>query len=302
MKQTRKENTKKTPTGFSNEKSVESYKNLVTLNEIGDHYSKDIINKLPKKEEGISILDIGTGDGRFLSFILSNLGEDSVKKLEAFDLSENMLKKAKKQYSKFNGLDFELYKENLNNIKECPLKEKYDYINFTFALHYAEKPKEVLDNIIKYLDKDGVMLLTGCKGLFNHLVDSPNHIDKKLVPKEISDLWKDYFELKHKKYPKWEPSSIGDPTNTKPLIEFLSSKKDLDISIKEYFWNKKISLEDNLEWILSSPISSISAGVDDSYRREIYNNLKNKYNKKGMLLDKKLSVTLGYELIFIKKR
>lgn len=116
------------------------------------HLEQVLLSTLLPDNKDINILDFACGTGRILSFLESR----QYKHLSGIDVSESMLKEAKKKLSKSKLLNIDINDKNIN----IDVKEKFDFIlAFRFFLNAdPELRKETLINLKTLTKKNGILI------------------------------------------------------------------------------------------------------------------------------------------------
>jgi ubiquinone/menaquinone biosynthesis C-methylase UbiE len=102
------------------------------------------------KMNGGKILDIATGNGEFIYFLMENL----------------------KSYESFTGIDMRENKQIDDVFKDKPItfqimdayhlqiqNESFDTVTISHSLHHFEQPEKILQEMIRVLKKNGIMLI-----------------------------------------------------------------------------------------------------------------------------------------------
>lgn len=113
----------------------------------GDYFSHqrvELLEFLP--EQYSTVLDVGCGDGSFLELL-----EGDNRELWGIELVEKQANRAK---AKFNNIFSGSVEDNLSNLPE----NHFDVVFFNDVLEHLSDPYGVLDQIKKYLKKDGVVI------------------------------------------------------------------------------------------------------------------------------------------------
>jgi 2-polyprenyl-3-methyl-5-hydroxy-6-metoxy-1,4-benzoquinol methylase len=113
----------------------------------GDYFSHqrvELLEFLP--EQYNTVLDVGCGDGSFLELL-----EGEQRELWGIELVEKQANKAK---AKFKNIFSGPVEDNLSNLP----KNHFDVVFFNDVLEHLSDPYGVLDQIKKYLKKDGVVI------------------------------------------------------------------------------------------------------------------------------------------------
>lgn len=184
-----------------------------------------------------SLLDIGCGDGRLLSYL------NKIKIKYGIDYSKEMLKLAKKE----NDSDTNFLEIDLNSFssfeKLCSKSNfRFDFITMLGVVHYLSDPFLNLKNIFKILNKNSKFLISFRNRLFN--VNNESRYKKSILTKHwgpILNLEKKYLEKNL------------DINNFQNLNHFLSKKNIKEIvssyenqnswlGITDTYWKKPISM------------------------------------------------------------
>jgi len=112
----------------------------------GEYLNKNFYNK------NINILDLGAGTGIELKNIFKHFPES---KLTALDISDEMLKKLKEKYDKYN---IETVKESYLRLNK--LNEKFNCIISSMTMHhyFGDKKLKIFQSIYNKLKKNGIYI------------------------------------------------------------------------------------------------------------------------------------------------
>lgn len=112
---------------------------------------KTIINKTGIRKEDI-VLDVGTGTGVMIPFLLSGIGEEG--KIIAVDIAEKMVEVAKRKYP-FPNVEF-----ITGDVFEIILPENYFDVIMCYSVfpHFQDKCRGIM-SLSKYLNKKGKMVI-----------------------------------------------------------------------------------------------------------------------------------------------
>jgi len=110
---------------------------------------------------GQSILDIGTGTGKLLSFLQPEKGL-------GIDLSDGMINLAKELHPNLDFIQMD--------VVELKLKEKYDFVIMSDTINDLWDVQSALENISKVLQNDGRLIIN----FYNRLWEIPLKIAEKL--------------------------------------------------------------------------------------------------------------------------
>lgn len=97
------------------------------------HYFADLQELLPEKRKGIRILEAGCGEGEVSGFVAKHYGDAC--SLDAFDVSESVIAKAKEEYPNI--------RFDTGNIYEMT-KEGYDLVLCCEVLEHLTEPEKAL--------------------------------------------------------------------------------------------------------------------------------------------------------------
>lgn len=169
--------------------------------EICHHDDKKIrkILDLAEIKENSKILDIGTGTGILISYLL----EKSPSKLVGVDISENMIEVAMKKYKDKN------VKFIVSDIMDFN-EDKYDYIFIYSAYPHFKEKEKLFEHLLKLLNNNGKVIIAHSQSR-----DEINHVHSK------SDVVKDDVLL-----------PIED--NVKIINKYLKANKTVDNSEMYY--------------------------------------------------------------------
>lgn len=121
------------------------------------------ILELSGVEKGSKILDIGTGTGILISYLL----EKSPAKLVGVDISENMIEVARKKYK---NEDVKFVVSDIMNFNE----DKYDYIFIYSAYPHFKNKENLFEHLYKLLNENGKVIIAHSQGR-----DEINHVHSK---------------------------------------------------------------------------------------------------------------------------
>lgn len=169
--------------------------------EICNHDDKKIreILELSNVEKNSKILDIGTGTGILISYLL----EKSPSKLVGVDISENMIEVARKKYK---DEDVKFIVSDIMNFNE----DKYDYIFIYSAYPHFKDKEKLFEHLSKLLNENGKVIIAHSQSR-----DEINHVHSK------SDIVKEDILL-----------SVED--NSKIINKYLKIEKTIDNSEMYY--------------------------------------------------------------------
>lgn len=169
--------------------------------EICHHDDKKIrkILDLAEIKDNSKILDIGTGTGILISYLL----EKSPSKLVGVDISENMIEVAMKKYKDKN------VKFIVSDIMDFN-EDKYDYIFIYSAYPHFKEKEKLFEHLLKLLNNNGKVIIAHSQSR-----DEINHVHSK------SDVVKDDVLL-----------PIED--NVKIINKYLKANKTVDNSEMYY--------------------------------------------------------------------
>ena len=121
------------------------------------------ILELSEVKNGAKILDIGTGTGILISYLL----EKSPSKLVGVDVSEKMIEVARKKYKDKN------VKFIVSDIMDFN-EDKYDYIFIYSAYPHFKDKEKLFEHLSKLLNNDGKIVIAHSQSR-----DEINHIHSK---------------------------------------------------------------------------------------------------------------------------
>jgi 2-polyprenyl-3-methyl-5-hydroxy-6-metoxy-1,4-benzoquinol methylase len=172
-----------------------------------DFFRKKRARLLTKKlSKGSSVLDIGCGNGRFLSSLL-NYGEFT---LYGVELEGNSAKRA----SRIKEINLKVGTIEKNDFQEASL----DAVTMFHVFEHLNEPKQTLEIIAEILKKDGLFFVSFpnidswqsnfFKGKWLHL-DPPRHLFF-FTPKDFKNLMGSFgFEMIHENYSSIEQNPFG---------------------------------------------------------------------------------------------
>ncbi|WP_196001559.1 class I SAM-dependent methyltransferase [Clostridium sp. 1001271B_151109_B4] len=169
--------------------------------EICDHDDKKIreILELSNVKKDSKILDIGTGTGILISYLLEKLPS----KLVGVDISENMIEVARKKYK---DEDVKFIVSDIMNFNE----DKYDYIFIYSAYPHFKDKEKLFEHLSELLNENGKVIIAHSQSR-----DEINHVHSK------SDIVKEDILL-----------SVED--NSKIINKYLKIEKTIDNSEMYY--------------------------------------------------------------------
>lgn len=121
------------------------------------------ILELSGVEKGSKILDIGTGTGILISYLLEKLPA----KLVGVDISENMIEVARKKYK---NEDVKFVVSDIMNFNE----DKYDYIFIYSAYPHFKNKENLFQHLYKLLNENGKVIIAHSQSR-----DEINHVHSK---------------------------------------------------------------------------------------------------------------------------
>lgn len=166
------------------------------------HHDDEKIRKIleiSEIKEGAKILDIGTGTGILISYLL----EKSPAKLVGVDISENMIEIAREKYKDKN---VKFVVSDIMGFNE----DKYDYIFIYSAYPHFKDKENLFEHLSKLLNENGKVIIAHSQSR-----DEINHIHSK------SDVVKEDVLL-----------PVED--NIEIINKYLSTKKTID-SFEMYY-------------------------------------------------------------------
>jgi 2-polyprenyl-3-methyl-5-hydroxy-6-metoxy-1,4-benzoquinol methylase len=117
-------------------------------------------------EEGIDVLDVGSGSGRALNLMARTFPNS---RFTGYDISEEAIARAEAEAQGLTNVRFEI--KDAATLDE---KERYDLITTFDAIHDQAKPAAVLEGIARALKPDGVYLMQDIAGS-SHVHDNMEH-------------------------------------------------------------------------------------------------------------------------------
>jgi len=129
-----------------------------TLRGLIDSILPLVPNIKSKLEEGISVMEIGSGSGRALNLIAKHFPNSH---FIGYDISDEAIKRAQadSQKSDLSNINFEI--KDLVSLQDS---EKFDLILSFDVIHDQAKPDKVLENISQALKPDGTFLMQDIAG------------------------------------------------------------------------------------------------------------------------------------------
>ncbi|MBX7375534.1 class I SAM-dependent methyltransferase [Clostridium chauvoei] len=142
-------------------------------NAVNEKKINDFLEKINIRNED-KVLDVGTGTGVLIPFILEKCPKC---KIDAIDISKEMIKVAKSKYG---------YLENVNfinmNIEEDEFEEKYDKVILYSVFPYIQKKIETIYNLVNRNLNNGGKLIIAHSNAREYL----NNLHKSKI-KELSE-------------------------------------------------------------------------------------------------------------------
>lgn len=127
---------------------AKNWDNMIEINESKINY---LLSKLEIKKED-NILDIGTGTGVLIPFLVDKASKGSVK---GVDISKGMLEVASEKFKHLSNVDFDLVNVEKDNIG-C----KYDkIILYSMYPHLEDKTNTIKKLVTNNLNKDGILMI-----------------------------------------------------------------------------------------------------------------------------------------------
>jgi 2-polyprenyl-3-methyl-5-hydroxy-6-metoxy-1,4-benzoquinol methylase len=117
-------------------------------------------------EEGIDVLDVGSGSGRALNLMARTFPHS---RFTGYDISEEAIARAEAEAQGLTNVRFEI--KDAATLDE---KERYDLITTFDAIHDQAKPAAVLEGIARALKPDGVYLMQDIAGS-SHVHNNMEH-------------------------------------------------------------------------------------------------------------------------------
>lgn len=146
----------------------------------------EILNLLEIKPSD-KVLDVGTGTGILIPFLLERVGKGG--EVCAVDISEKMIEVAMKKYAASN-LTFKN-----EDILDCDLNTRYydKVVCYSMFPHFEDK-KKAIEKLRKYLKKNGKLIIchSQSREAINNLhKDSSIVVEKDILPK--MEILENYF-------------------------------------------------------------------------------------------------------------
>tara|TARA_B110001450_G_scaffold256772_2_gene288630 strand:+ start:5985 stop:6851 length:867 start_codon:yes stop_codon:yes gene_type:complete len=188
----------------------------------------NMVNDLISRRGSISIMDIGCGDGRFLSKL------DQTSRRVGVDFSKTMIKLAKTQNPEmlFSNIDL----NDKSSLQQLSKFGTFDCITMMGVVHYLQKPSLTMPSIRNCLSKDAEFVISFRNRLFNINSHSKYH-DSELTARDLSlliqelEVWKqnEFLNIDMLEHIKQEP--IGE--------KLLQISKNLDLfdGTNDDHWN-----------------------------------------------------------------
>jgi 2-polyprenyl-3-methyl-5-hydroxy-6-metoxy-1,4-benzoquinol methylase len=117
-------------------------------------------------EEGMDVLDVGSGSGRALNLLARTFPNS---RFTGYDISEEAIARAEAEAQGLTNVRFEI--KDAATLDE---KERYDLITTFDAIHDQAKPAAVLEGIARALKPDGVYLMQDIAGS-SHVHNNMEH-------------------------------------------------------------------------------------------------------------------------------
>lgn len=199
---------------FSEKKELER---LDIQHRLLEEYERPVLDEIFRKGGNLSVLDIGSNDGRKT---ISHFSHASVDKVIGLEYDESLVKEAERE--KMDGRFFfysmdvesESFSSSLARIMEEREIDSFDIIYMSFVLMHLSSPLKLLNILKNYLKKDGKLIVV-------EVDDSRATLDGVRTP-----LLNSFLDiLSHDKY-------SGNRTFGKDLEKTLFSAGYDDISIK----------------------------------------------------------------------
>jgi len=147
------------------EGSFELVEPVYRENPIADYFNKMVaktaLNYQKETKKPLKIIEIGAGTGSTTQFVLPLL-KDHIEKYTFTDLSFAFLNKARKRFSSYDNVSYEIY-----NVENAPkIKGQYDIVIATNVIHATANLNETIKNVHQLLNDDGIFILneiTSCQ-------------------------------------------------------------------------------------------------------------------------------------------
>lgn len=150
-----------------------------------DSFETNTLGRFFQEAKGKKVLDIGSGTGRTLGDL-----EKAGAKVVAADISEEMLKIAKKKFSKIETV--------VADIENLPFKENsFDMVTAFFVIVHLKTLKEAFKEVYRVLKPGGSFILSNINqkkapvlkaGKEEIVIDSFYHIPKHVI-KSLEENW-----------------------------------------------------------------------------------------------------------------
>jgi cyclopropane fatty-acyl-phospholipid synthase-like methyltransferase len=117
-------------------------------------------------EEGMDVLDVGSGSGRALNLMARTFPNS---RFTGYDISEEAIARAEAEAQGLTNVRFEI-----KDVATLDEKERYDLITTFDAIHDQAKPAAVLEGIARALKPDGVYVMQDIAGS-SHVHNNMEH-------------------------------------------------------------------------------------------------------------------------------
>ena len=190
------------------------------------NFRKLQINKIKKYIKNSKILDVGSGSGGLIAYYLKETEDLSI-----IEPSEKLLNKIKDKYDTFP-LKVYSHKKNIN--------EKFDAILYMDVIEHIENYNLEIEEILKYLKKDGVLILNvpAFNFLFTQFDKDVGHT-KRFEKKDLIKLSQKH-ELKIQKIEYYDSIGFLLIFFSKYIFKFYLKSKNVTNNIR--IWNFLIPL------------------------------------------------------------
>lgn len=245
----------------NNDKIYQAY-----IGELGEESQKNtekriswILNELKNSKY---ILDVGCSQG-----IISLLIAEQHKNVTGIDIEKEAIEFANKLLEE----KFEAVKNNIRFINKNFLdfneNIKFDSIVMTEVLEHLEKPYEFIAHAKKYLEDDGLLVITVPFGINNH----PDH-KQIFYLSNIVDIIEEYFQIQKIEYMgRW----MGIIAKKYKVISKFNYSNEEIRRLEENFLEIDRNMTERIEKLYSN---NMKASEKYKQSTEIYSILKEKYN------------------------